>query len=236
MSIHIEAQKGQIAETVLLPGDPLRAKYIAETFLTEVEQYNRVRNMFGYTGLYKGERISVQGTGMGLPSMMIYAEELITEYNVQNLIRVGTAGGMQKDVKVRDVVLAQAATTDSSINRNTFGGQVDFAPIADFDLLKTAYDIGTEKGLSLKVGNVLSADRFYNAELDKVKLANYGILAVEMEAAGLYSLAAKHNRKALAILTISDHIFTGEETSSDERERTFTDMMIVALEAGLKQK
>lgn len=236
MSIHIEAKKGQIAETVLLPGDPLRAKYIAETFLTEVEQYNRVRNMFGYTGLYKGERISVQGTGMGLPSMMIYAEELITEYNVQNLIRVGTAGGMQKDVKVRDVVLAQAATTDSSINRNTFGGQVDFAPIADFDLLKTAYDIGTEKGLSLKVGNVLSADRFYNAELDKVKLANYGILAVEMEAAGLYSLAAKHNRKALAILTISDHIFTGEETSSDERERTFTDMMIVALETGLKQK
>lgn len=236
MSIHIEAQKGQIAETVLLPGDPLRAKYIAETFLTEVEQYNRVRNMFGYTGLYKGERISVQGTGMGLPSMMIYAEELITEYNVQNLIRVGTAGGMQKDVKVRDVVLAQAATTDSSINRNTFGGQVDFAPIADFDLLKTAYDIGTEKGLSLKVGNVLSADRFYNAELDKVKLANYGILAVEMEAAGLYSLAAKHNRKALAILTISDHIFTGEETSSDERERAFTDMMIVALETGLKQK
>lgn len=236
MSIHIEAQKGQIAETVLLPGDPLRAKYIAETFLTEVEQYNRVRNMFGYTGLYKGERISVQGTGMGLPSMMIYAEELITEYNVQNLIRVGTAGGMQKDVKVRDVVLAQAATTDSSINRNTFGGQVDFAPIADFDLLKTAYDIGTEKGLSLKVGNVLSADRFYNAELDKVKLANYGILAVEMEAAGLYSLAAKHNRKALAILTISDHIFTGEDTSSDERERTFTDMMIVALETGLKQK
>lgn len=236
MSIHIEAQKGQIAETVLLPGDPLRAKYIAETFLTEVEQYNRVRNMFGYTGLYKGERISVQGTGMGLPSMMIYAEELITEYNVQNLIRVGTAGGMQKDVKVRDVVLAQVATTDSSINRNTFGGQVDFAPIADFDLLKTAYDIGTEKGLSLKVGNVLSADRFYNAELDKVKLANYGILAVEMEAAGLYSLAAKHNRKALAILTISDHIFTGEETSSDERERTFTDMMIVALETGLKQK
>ncbi|MGL4391013.1 MAG: purine-nucleoside phosphorylase, partial [Carnobacterium maltaromaticum] len=224
------------AETVLLPGDPLRAKYIAETFLTEVEQYNRVRNMFGYTGLYKGERISVQGTGMGLPSMMIYAEELITEYNVQNLIRVGTAGGMQKDVKVRDVVLAQAATTDSSINRNTFGGQVDFAPIADFDLLKTAYDIGTEKGLSLKVGNVLSADRFYNAELDKVKLANYGILAVEMEAAGLYSLAAKHNRKALAILTISDHIFTGEDTSSDERERTFTDMMIVALETGLKQK
>lgn len=236
MSIHIEAQPGQIAETVLLPGDPLRAKYIAENFLTEVEQYNRVRNMLGYTGLYKGERVSVQGTGMGLPSIMIYAEELITSYNVQNLIRVGTAGGMQKDVHVRDVVLAQGATTDSSINKNTFGGQVDFAPIANFDLLKTAYEVGIEKGLSLKVGNVLSADRFYNAELDKVKLADYGILAVEMEAAGLYSIAAKHNRKALAILTISDHIFTGEETSSDERERTFTDMMIVALETALKQK
>ncbi|MGX7419281.1 purine-nucleoside phosphorylase [Carnobacterium gallinarum] len=236
MSIHIEAQVGQIAETVLLPGDPLRAKYIAETFLTDVQQYNRVRNMLGYTGLYKGERISVQGTGMGLPSMMIYAEELITQYDVKNLIRVGTAGGMQKDVKVRDVVLAQGATTDSSINQNTFGGQVDFAPIANFDLLKTAYEVGTKSGLSLKVGNVLSSDRFYNTEMDKVKLAEYGILAVEMEAAGLYSVAAKHNRKALAILTISDHIFTGEETTSDERERTFDDMMIVALETALTQK
>ncbi|KRN54340.1 purine-nucleoside phosphorylase [Carnobacterium divergens] len=236
MSIHIEASQGQIAETVLLPGDPLRAKYIAETFLTDVEQYNRVRNMFGYTGLYKGERISVQGTGMGIPSMMIYADELMNSYNVQNLIRVGTAGGMQADVKVRDIVLGQGATTDSFINRQAFDGKVDFAPLANFDLLKTAYDISTEKGLSVKVGNILSADRFYNAELDKVKLADYGILAVEMEAAGLYTLAAKYNRKALAILTISDHIFTGEETSSDERERTFSDMMIVALETALRQK
>ncbi len=192
--------------------------------------------MFGYTGLYKGERISVQGTGMGLPSMMIYAEELITSYQVKNLIRVGTAGGMKMDVKVRDVVLAQGATTDSSINRHTFHNQVDFAPLANFDLLRTAYEVGMEKGMNIKVGNVLSADRFYNEELDKKKLADYGVLAVEMEAAGLYTLAAKYNRKALAILTISDHLLTGEETSSQERERTFNDMMIVALEAALKLK
>ncbi|MGB7460825.1 MAG: purine-nucleoside phosphorylase [Carnobacterium jeotgali] len=234
MSVHIEATEGQIAETVLLPGDPLRAKYIAETFLTDVEQYNRVRNMFGYTGTYKGRRVSVQGTGMGIPSMMIYAEELITGYNVKNLIRVGTAGGMQKDVKVRDVILAQGATTDSAVVKNTFNDQVQFAPIADFDLLRTAYEIATEQGMKVKVGNVLSADRFYNAELDKKKLADYGVLATEMEAAGLYTLAAKYNRRALAILTISDHLITGEETSSDEREKTFNDMMIVALETALK--
>ncbi|WP_035053032.1 purine-nucleoside phosphorylase [Carnobacterium pleistocenium] len=234
MSIHIEAKEGQIAETVLLPGDPLRAKYIAETFLTEVEQYNRVRNMFGYTGMYKGRRVSVQGTGMGIPSMMIYAEELITGYNVKNLIRVGTAGGMQKDVKVRDVILAQGATTDSAIVKNTFDNQVQFAPIADFDLLRTAYEISIEKGMKVRVGNVLSADRFYNTELDKKKLADYGVLATEMEAAGLYTVAAKYNRRALAILTISDHLITGEETSSDEREKTFNDMMVVALETALK--
>lgn len=234
MSVHIEATEGQIAETVLLPGDPLRAKYIAETFLTDVEQYNRVRNMFGYTGTYKGRRVSVQGTGMGIPSMMIYAEELITGYNVKNLIRVGTAGGMQKDVKVRDVILAQGATTDSAVVKNTFNDQVQFAPIADFDLLRTAYEIAVEQGMKVKVGNILSADRFYNAELDKKKLADYGVLATEMEAAGLYTLAAKYDRRALAILTISDHLITGEETSSDEREKTFNDMMIVALETALK--
>lgn len=236
MSVHIEAKEGQIAETVLLPGDPLRAKYIAETFLTDVEQYNRVRNMFGYTGTYKGHRVSVQGTGMGIPSMMIYAEELITGYNVKNLIRVGTAGGMQKDVKVRDVILAQGATTDSAVVKNTFNDQVQFAPIADFDLLRTAYSIAVEQGMDVKVGNILSADRFYNEELDKKKLADYGVLATEMEAAGLYTLAAKYNRRALAILTISDHLITGEETSSDERETTFNDMMIVALETALKFK
>lgn len=236
MSTHIEAEKGAIADTVLLPGDPLRAKYIAETFLEDVEQYNQVRNALGYTGTYKGEKVSVQGTGMGIPSMMIYAEELITEYGVQNLLRVGSAGGMKEDIKIRDVVLAQGATTDSGINRQEFQNQVDFAPLADFGLLKTAYEIGTEKGMNVRVGNVLSADRFYNTALDKKKLADYGVLATEMEAAGLYTLAAKYNQKALALLTISDHLITGEETTSEERERTFDDMMIIALETVLTLK
>lgn len=234
MSTHIEAKSGEIAETVLLPGDPLRAKYIAETFLENVVQYNSVRNAFGYTGTYKGEKISVQGTGMGIPSIMIYVEELIQEYGVEKLMRVGSAGGMKEEVEIRDVVLAQAATTDSSINRQAFNNQVDFAPIADFELLNKAYHIGNENGMSIRVGNVLSADRFYNAELDKKKLADYGVLAVEMEAAGLYTLAAKYNKKALALLTISDHLITGEETTSKERERTFDDMMIIALETALK--
>lgn len=234
MSTHIGANKGDIARTVLMPGDPLRAKYIAETFLEDVKQYNTIRNAFGYTGMYKGQQISVQGTGMGIPSVMIYGEELIQEYGVENLIRVGSAGGMKNEIKIRDVVLAQAATTDSSLHRHIFNNQVDFAPIADFDLLKHAYDVGTEKGMSIRVGNVLSADRFYNEELDKKKLADYGVLAVEMEAAGLYSLAAKHNKRALALLTISDHLLTGEETTAEERQTTFDDMMIIALETALR--
>lgn len=236
MSTHIGAKQGDIAKTVLMPGDPLRAKYIAETFLEDVKQYNTVRNAFGYTGTYKGQEISVQGTGMGIPSVMIYGEELIQEYGVENLIRVGSAGGMKKEIKIRDVVLAQAATTDSSLHRHIFNNQVDFAPIADFDLLKHAYDIGMDKNMSIRVGNVLSADRFYNAELDKQKLADYGVLAVEMEAAGLYSLAAKYNKRALALLTISDHLLTGEETTAEERQTTFNDMMIIALEAALRME
>ncbi|SFE29670.1 purine-nucleoside phosphorylase [Trichococcus pasteurii] len=231
MSTHIAAKPGQIAETVLLPGDPLRAKYIAETYLEDIEQYNSVRNMFGYTGTYKGKRVSVQGTGMGLPSIMIYANELITEYNVQNLIRVGSAGAIQKDIHVRDIVIAQGATTDSSVVSNTFNGQVNFAPICNFELMHNAYMVAKERNLSVHVGNVLSSDRFYNEELNKQKLADYGVLAVEMEAAGLYLLAAKYNRKALALLTISDHILTGEETTAEERETTFDDMMLVALES-----
>ena len=171
---------------------------------------------------------------MGLPSMMIYAEELISEYGVENLIRVGSAGGMKEEVKIRDVVLAQGATTDSGVNRQTFNNQVDFAPLADFSLLKKAYEVGVEQKMEVKVGNVLSADRFYNEELDKKKLARYGVMAVEMEAAGLYTLAAKHNKRALAILTISDHLLTGEETTSQERERTFDDMMVIALETAIE--
>lgn len=233
MSIHIEAKPGEIAETILLPGDPLRAKYIAETFLEEPKLFNQVRGMLGYTGTYKGKKVSVMGTGMGIPSISIYVNELIQSYDVKNLIRVGTMGGMQKDVKVRDVVIAQAASTDSKINTNTFPG-VEFAPVADFDLLKRAYDAGVEKGLAMKVGNVFSSDRFYNDELDKQKLADYGILGIEMEAAALYTLAHKYGRKALAILTVSDHIFTGEETSAEERQTTFNDMIEVALDTAVK--
>lgn len=233
MSIHIEAKPGEIAETILLPGDPLRAKYIAETFLEEPKLFNQVRGMLGYTGTYRGKKVSVMGTGMGIPSISIYVNELIQSYDVKNLIRVGTMGGMQKDVKVRDVVIAQAASTDSKINTNTFPG-VEFAPVADFDLLKRAYDAGVEKGLAMKVGNVFSSDRFYNDELDKQKLADYGILGIEMEAAALYTLAHKYGRKALAILTVSDHIFTGEETSAEERQTTFNDMIEVALDAAVK--
>lgn len=228
MSIHIAAKPGEIAETILLPGDPLRAKHIADNFLENPILFNDVRGMLGYTGTYQGEKVSVMGTGMGVPSISIYVNELIQSYDVKNLIRVGTMGGMQKDVKVRDVVIAQAASTDSQINRNTFSG-VDFAPVADFSLLKKAYDAGIQKGLSIKVGNVFSSDRFYNEELDKQKLADYGVLGIEMEAAALYTLAQKYNRRALAILTVSDHIFTGEETTALERQTTFNDMIEVAL-------
>ncbi|MED4690545.1 purine-nucleoside phosphorylase, partial [Peribacillus frigoritolerans] len=208
MSVHIGAKENEIAETVLLPGDPLRAKYIAETFLEDAKLYNEVRNMFGYTGTYKGKRISVQGTGMGVPSISIYVNELMNSYNVQKLIRVGTAGAIQKDVKVRDVILAMSASTDSQMNRMTFGG-VDFAPTADFELLRKAYDVGTAKGLQLKVGNVFTADQFYNDNSELEKWAKYQILAIEMESAALYTLAAKFGRQALSVLTISDHILTG---------------------------
>ena len=230
MSVHINAIKGQIAEVVLMPGDPLRAKYIAEHYLTDVEQYNSVRNMFGYTGLYKGQRVSVQGSGMGIPSMMIYAKELYTEFGVEKIIRIGSAGSIQPDVNVRDIVLAQGATTDSSIITNIFQGQVNFAPLASFELLDKAYHLAKERGATVHVGNILSSDRFYNAELNKQKLQEYGLLAIEMEAAGLYALAAQHKKQALAIVTISDHILTGEETTAEEREKTFNEMMEIALE------
>ncbi|KQL53779.1 purine nucleoside phosphorylase DeoD-type [Heyndrickxia shackletonii] len=233
MSIHIGAKENEIAETVLLPGDPLRAKYIAETFLENVTCYNEIRNMFGFTGTYKGKPVSVQGTGMGVPSISIYINELMQSYNVQNLIRVGTCGAIQQDVKVRDVIIAMTASTDSQMNRLTFGG-IDYAPTANFELLKKAYDSGLEKGLNLKVGNVFTADMFYNDNADHEKWAKYGILAIEMETAALYTLAAKYNRKALSILTVSDHILTGEETSAEERQLTFNDMIEVALESAVK--
>lgn len=232
MSTHIEAKSGDIAKYVLFPGDPLRAKYIAENYLQNVQQYNTVRNMFGFTGDYKGVKVSVQGSGMGIPSAMIYAEELYQFYDVDTIIRVGSAGAIQNDVHVRDIVFGQGATTDSSVLHNVFSGQAHYSAIASFNVLDQAYHIAQEKMDSSKihVGNILSSDRFYNSELDKQKLADYGVLAVEMEAAGLYVTAAKYQRRALAMCTISDHILTGEETTAKERETTFTQMMEIALE------
>ncbi|MBA3062554.1 MAG: purine-nucleoside phosphorylase [Atribacteria sp.] len=230
MSIHIGAKEGDIAGTVLLPGDPLRAKYIAENFLTDAICYNEVRGMHGYTGTYKGKRISVQGTGMGIPSISIYISELITNYRAKNLIRIGSCGSMQADIKIRDVILAMSASTDSNINKIRFYG-MDYASTANFDLLKKAYDIALEKGISVKVGSVLTTDTFYNDDPNSWKhWANYGILAVEMETAILYTLAAKFKVNALSILTVSDSLVTREETTSEERQKTFNQMVEVALE------
>ncbi|MFC4809310.1 purine-nucleoside phosphorylase [Paenibacillus sp. GCM10023250] len=235
MSIHINAKPGEIAETILLPGDPLRARYIAETFLEDARCYNEVRGMLGFTGRYKGHRISVQGTGMGVPSISIYVNELIREYGVKQLIRVGTCGGMREDVKVRDVILAMTATTDSAANHQLFPG-FTFAPAADFDLLHRAYRATVEKGLAVKVGNILTADNFYRESMDPVKkLADYGVLAVEMESSALYTIAARHGAKALSVLTVSDHLFSGEaDTTAEERQTTFNDMIVVALEAAVQ--
>lgn len=230
MSIHIGAKEGEIASTILLPGDPLRAKYIAENFLTDTICYNEVRGMYGYTGAYKGKRISVQGTGMGIPSVSIYLNELITSYKAKNLIRIGSCGSMQPDIKIRDVVLAMSASTDSHINKIRFNG-MDYAPTANFNLLKRAHDIALEKDIPIKVGSVLTTDTFYHDDPDSWKhWANYGILAVEMETAVLYTLAAKFKVNALSILTVSDSLVTREETTSEERQKTFNQMVEVALE------
>ncbi|MDR0297076.1 MAG: purine-nucleoside phosphorylase [Streptococcaceae bacterium] len=225
---HIEAQKGEIADKILLPGDPLRAKFIAEHFLEDAVQFNNVRGMLGFTGRYKGERISVMGTGMGIPSISIYANELITEYGVKKLIRVGTAGSINPDIHVRDLVIAQAAATTSAIVRNDFPA-FDFPQISDFELLDHAYHIAKEMGMAAHVGNVLSSDLFYGGP-DGVALGKLGVMAIEMEAAALFYLGAKHRVQTLAIMTISDHILTGEVTTAEERQVTFTDMMKVGLE------
>lgn len=184
MSLHIAARDGEIADRILLPGDPLRAKYIAETFLDDAVCYTDIRNILGYTGTYKGVRLSVQGTGMGIPSISIYATELMRDYGVKKLIRVGTCGAMRKDIKLRDVIIAQGATTDSSIIRNIFGGSINYAPLADFTLLRQAYEQSVKQGIPARVGNIVSVDRFYDDEIDNDKLTQYGIMAVEMETAG----------------------------------------------------
>ncbi|CAL2102019.1 purine nucleoside phosphorylase [Tenacibaculum sp. 190130A14a] len=232
MSVHIEAKAGEIAETVLLPGDPMRAKWIAETFLDNPVCYNDVRGMLGFTGTYQGKRISVQGTGMGIPSALIYAHELINEYGVKNLIRVGSAGSYQEEVKIRDIVVAMAASTNSGLNTIRFNG-ADYAPTASFKLFQKAIEVAKEKGIPLKAGNILSSDEFYADEFESYKKwADYGVLCVEMETNGLYTVAAKHKVNALSILTISDSLVTGERTTADEREQTFKEMIEIALELG----
>jgi purine-nucleoside phosphorylase len=230
MSVHIEAKKGDIAETILLPGDPLRAKWISETFLENPVCFNKVRNMFGYTGTYQGKRVSVMGTGMGVPSISIYAHELITEYQVKNLIRVGSAGSYQKDIKIRDIVIAMAASSNSGLNELRFNG-ADYAPTANFELFQKAAEAAKTKNIPVKAGNIFTSDEFYADDFESYKKwSKFGVLCVEMETAGLYTIAAKHNVNALSILTISDSLVTGEKTSSKERETTFKEMIEIALE------
>lgn len=230
MSIHIDAEKGDIAETVLMPGDPLRAQYVAETYLEDVHCYNRVRNMLGFTGTCGGNRVSVQGSGMGIPSISIYATELAAQYGVKKIMRIGSCGSLQQDLQMREIVLAQSASTNSSLNRVRFGGTVDYAPSASFSLLMCAYTAAMEKGVSARVGPVFSCDDFYaDNESWWIQLAQYGVLAVEMECAALYTIAAQYGVEALAILTVSDNLVTGAALNSGERELTFTDMMEIAL-------
>ena len=229
---HIEAKLIDIAETVLMPGDPLRAKFIADNFLTNVKQYNSVRNMLGFTGDYKGKRVSVQGSGMGMPSIGIYSYELYNFYDVKNIIRVGTAGAINADLKIRDLVIGMGACTDSNYAKQfNFGGT--FAPIASYELLEAAVNAAKAKGVNFKVGNILSSDVFYgDGGLEEtLKWGNLGVLCVEMEAAALYMNAAKANKNALCMLTISDSLVTHEATSSEERQSSFTDMMEIALES-----
>ena len=227
---HINAPEGAFAETVLMPGDPLRAKHIADTFLQDVECVNTVRNMFGYTGTYNGKPVSVLGSGMGVPSMSIYATELVKFYGVKNIIRIGSCGGLPLDVKVRDVVIAMGASTDSNVNRNRLGGNLDFAALADFGLLERAVAAARAKNIDVKVGNLFTSDLFYNPDPTLFdRLEKYGVLGVEMEAAGLYGVAAEFGIKALAIMTVSDHIRTGEALSAELRQTSFNEMVEIAL-------
>jgi purine-nucleoside phosphorylase len=235
MSTHIGAEPGRIAPYVLLPGDPLRARWIAETFLEGATCYSEVRGMYGYTGTYRGERVSVQGSGMGLPSLSIYVTELFAEYDVRSIVRVGSCGALTEGLALRDLVIASGACTDSSMNRIRFEG-LDYAPVADFDLLRAAHDAYTARDLQVaaKVGLIFSGDTFYSPRPELTRrMADYGVLAVEMEASALYTLAAEFGRRALAVCTVSDHIVTGEQTTARERQETFTDMVGIALDAML---
>ncbi len=229
MSLHIGASKGEIAERVLLPGDPLRAKSIADNYLTDVICYNKIRNMFGYTGVYKGQRVSVQGSGMGIPSLSIYVNELYNEYDVRQIIRVGTCGSIQKSLGIGDIILAISASTHSNTNNLRFPDG-NYAPAADFDLLRKAYDAAIKMGVTPVVGNVFSSDLFYNDDPDHwKKWAEYGVLALEMESTGLYTLAAKYRAQALTVLTVSDLLLNGEQASPEERQENFMEMAQIAL-------
>ncbi|OOF69711.1 purine-nucleoside phosphorylase [Rodentibacter caecimuris] len=233
MTPHINAPEGAFADVVLMPGDPLRAKYIAETFLENPQEVTNVRNMLGYTGTYKGRKISVMGHGMGIPSCSIYAKELITEYGVKKIIRVGSCGAVRQDVKVRDVIIGLGACTDSKVNRIRFKDN-DFAAIADFELTQATVQAAKTKGVNIRIGNLFSADLFYTPDIEMFDvMEKYGILGVEMEAAGIYGVAAEFGAQALAICTVSDHIRTGEKLSSEERQLTFNEMIEIALESVL---
>ena len=230
---HISAAKDAFAPTILMPGDPLRAQYIAENFLQDAEQVTAVRNMYGYTGTYQGKKISVMGHGMGIPSCSIYAKELITEYGVQHLIRVGSCGAVLDDVHVRDVVIGMGASTDSQVNRSRFHGY-DFAALADFGIVQALAQAAQARGVKAKVGNLFSSDLFYHPDQALTQtLRKYGILGVEMEAAGIYGVAAEFGAKAATICTVSDHISREEYTTSEERQSTFNEMIEIALDAAL---
>ncbi|HEY3527836.1 MAG TPA: purine-nucleoside phosphorylase [Nocardioides sp.] len=227
------AAAGDIAPVVLMPGDPLRATWIAETFLDDAHCYTEVRGMYGFTGTWRGQRVSVQGSGMGQPSLAIYVHELFTSYDVQTVVRVGSCGALTEMLAIRDVVIASGACTDSSMNRITFEGH-DYAPVADFGLLRGAVEAAEARGTDAHVGLLFSSDSFYASRPELTRrMVDYGVLAVEMEASALYTLAAKHGRRALAICTVSDHIVTGEQTSASEREKTFGEMVEIALTAAL---
>ncbi|OPG16880.1 purine-nucleoside phosphorylase [Ferroacidibacillus organovorans] len=235
MSIHLAAAKEDIADVVLLPGDPLRAKFIAKNFLENAVCYNEVRGMYGFTGTYQGKRVSVQGTGMGVPSISIYVHELLESYGVKTLIRVGTCGALRKDVRLRDVILAMSASTDSATNRIRFP-EVQFAPTADFSLIMNAYLAAKEGVIDVRVGPIFTTDTFYSEAQSVVDhVASYGALAVEMETSALYTLAAKFGARALSVLTVSDHLVTGETTTAQERQETFRDMMQIALDAAIRE-
>jgi purine-nucleoside phosphorylase len=230
MSIHIGAKEEQIARSILLPGDPLRAKFIAENLLEGAFCFNEVRGMLGYTGIYQGKPVSVMGTGMGMPTLSIYVNELVKDYNVDTLIRVGTCGALQPELKIGDIILAMTASTDAHTNQLRFDGR-DYAPSASFDLLLAAYEAARKRGIKVSVGGILSSDTFYNDDPGWWhKWAAYGILACEMETSALYSLAAKYHARALSILTVSDSLVSGEEATAKQRERDFTQMVELALE------